>query len=740
MKSLYTVCLFLFLVTAGFPARGTAQTIPRVGVIVGDTQPELERFAAQQLCDYLAKLFAIRTEPTAAIPNASQFLFIIGGPQTNTLLRSARRQRPFPEVSSQGIVLRRTELGKRPALIVAGGSPRATLWAVYELVERWGVRYLLHGDVLPEKRGEFRLPDLDVVMEPALPVRQWRVINDFACGPESWGRADYRPVIDQLAKMKFNRLFLSTWPWQPFLNYEVRGIRRRSAWLWYDFHFPITDDMAGRQLFGPATEFWNPDLPLHGSYQEFSAAGERLVHNIMTDARSRGMECVLGLNASLAEFTPEFAPLLKDAQKVHQLGELDVVPGPGTPIDDPSLFEMARAVLRAAVNTYPEADYISFSMPEFRQWTEYYESAWARLDAKYGISGVRSLASVLAAARERPNYPGGPDRAVKEVQGDIASLYFYDRLLADPQTLQGTRRPHTKFIYDSIAEELYPLLDRILPSGSETMTFVDYTPTRVVRRRDVLRNVPRHEIPSTLIFTLEDDNIGLVPQLTTGSLHQLTQDLRRWGWAGFSTRYWLIGGQDPSVAYLARAAWDTTSTPDTVYRDQIRVVCGQPCVLDLLQVFREVEAVTASLEWNELGFGFAVPGMMMRHWTPKPMPDDLLEDRRGYQRALDAALRALAKCRPGGRSYVEYWIGRLQYAIDYLNAVEAVHRAAMAEAKQDQTATLRETKMALADIRQALQAYAGVARDQSDRGAVATMNEFVYRPLKAKVAELTPKP
>ncbi len=35
-------------------------------------------------------------------------------------------------------------------LLIGGGSDTATLWAVDELVERSGVRYLLHGDVLPE--------------------------------------------------------------------------------------------------------------------------------------------------------------------------------------------------------------------------------------------------------------------------------------------------------------------------------------------------------------------------------------------------------------------------------------------------------------------------------------------------------------------------------------------------------------------------------------------------------------
>ena len=111
-------------------------------------------------------------------------------------------------------------------------------------------------------------------MEPVLPIRQWRVINDFACGPESWGMADYRMLIDQLAKLKFNRIFISIWPWQPFLHYEVRGVQRQSATLWFDFHYPITDDMVGRHLFGDEVEFWNPDLPRDASYQAFRTAGD----------------------------------------------------------------------------------------------------------------------------------------------------------------------------------------------------------------------------------------------------------------------------------------------------------------------------------------------------------------------------------------------------------------------------------------------------------------------------------
>ena len=48
------------------------------------------------------------------------------------------------------------------------------------------------------------------MLEPGLAVRQWRVVNDFANGPESWGMVDYRPVLDQLAKLKFNRILIAS--------------------------------------------------------------------------------------------------------------------------------------------------------------------------------------------------------------------------------------------------------------------------------------------------------------------------------------------------------------------------------------------------------------------------------------------------------------------------------------------------------------------------------------------------
>ena len=118
------------------------------------------------------------------------------------------------------------------------------------------------------------------------------------------------------------------------------------------------------------------------------------------------------------------------------------------------------------------------------------------------------------------------------------------------------------------------------------------------------------------------------------------------------------------------------------------------------------------------------------------VPGELAEDRRTYQRALEAAQRALAKAAPAGRPYVEYWVGRLEFGIGYLDTIEELHRAARAESDKNPAEASRLAASALAAFRRALEAYARVARDQSDRGTLAALAEFAYRPLRDKVAAM----
>ena len=136
--------------------------------------------------------------------------------------------------------------------------------------------------------------------------------------------------------------------------------------------------------------------------------------------------------------------------------------------------------------------------------------------------------------------------------------------------------------------------------------------------------------------------------------------MRKCGIQGFGTRQWMISDHDPSVAYLSKAAWDAGATPRAVYADQVRAVCGEAAVEPMLEMFREIEAVTTALEDHGMGLTFPHAGMMMRQWSPEPMPKELADDRATYQRALAAVRRAPTPSRPEGKAYVQYWTGRLR--------------------------------------------------------------------------------
>ena len=187
---------------------------------------------------------------------------------------------------------------------------------------------------------------------------------------------------------------------------------------------------------------------------------------------------------------------------------------------------------------------------------------------------------------------------------------------------------------------------------------------------------------------------------------------------------------------MARASWSENVTPDTVYRDQIQVVCGTGCVEDMVKVFHLVEMATITLEMHGLGLTFPVPGMLMKHWVSNPISNQLVKVRQTYQQALTTVKHARKKVQKKGEKYIDYWIGRLEFGVGYLEMISAVRQAAIAETNGKLAEATHHAKIALEFACRALAAYADVAQDRSDLGSIAVMSEYVYRPLKAKISEM----
>jgi len=98
-------------------------------------------------------------------------------------------------------------------LILAGGSGRSTLYAVYDFFRRQaGVEYFWDGDVIP-KRDAIEYDQLDVVEQPRFAYRGLRYfahrgLHRFQA--EHWDLDDWKQEIDWCVKKRFNLFMLRT--------------------------------------------------------------------------------------------------------------------------------------------------------------------------------------------------------------------------------------------------------------------------------------------------------------------------------------------------------------------------------------------------------------------------------------------------------------------------------------------------------------------------------------------------
>ncbi|MBL8849247.1 MAG: hypothetical protein JNG89_06165 [Planctomycetaceae bacterium] len=728
--------MFIRLLIAGLciAATGVASAAEQVSIVVGPDAPFLERFAADELARQLTEVFS-DVEPSVATSPAANanHVILIGSPESNALVKAAVGDQ-WPTLSDQGLVIRTVNGAPQATLVVGGGSPIATLWAVYELGHRNGIRYLLRGDILPNEKRPLDLAGHDLVMEPELRVRTWRTVNCFAVGPESWGLADHEKLLAQLAKMKFNDVMVSVWPWHPFLSYEFDGVQKQTALLWFGEEYPLDGETAGKKAFGGLKKFENPDFAGLSTPEEMMSAGVTHVRGIIDAAHRFGMTA--GICISPLEFPREFQAVLPGSRVAKSVQDLTVIPGAEQGPQDETLLRLVETQLGALRDTYPEIDSLYLTMPEFPEWDQHADTAWDLFAPRLKERGV-TINSLIASARGRGLIASG-DRGERALRGNLVALAFLDQLAArdrtrnDPLLSRRSGAPFDLVIAD-VDSALFPVLDAVLPSNAVAMNFVDYTARRVVANRELLRTVPADKVRSRLIMTLADDNVGILPQSSLQSLGTLTNDLQELKWEGFSTRYWLTAELDPTVYYLSRASWQRDVRPKDVFIELFATITGKPSAADRLWLaFEHLEAATNLIDEHDLGFTFPVPGLMLKHSTDAPVPEWWTEAVEHYTEYSNELYRAHGASNPPARKLLFYYAKRSEYVLDYLAAVQAVREAAIAKAAGDQDKSLEQLEAAITATYNCINTLADVAHDQSDRGLIAVLNAYAYRPLLAE--------
>lgn len=741
--------------------------IEQTQIVVGNDPPELDLFAAKELQRYFYLLSGVnvRVESTATNKNP---LIIIGNPTTNSNYRALGLNNNWPDVNvtTQGIVLKSLMDHDRPTWLIGGGSPVATLWAVYEFVEQLGIRFLLSGDVLPDTDEPPILPKLDHHMEPALHERIWRVMNDEPHGPEMWSLNECQRVIDQLTKMKINGIYFNTYPSHPFVHYEFRGVKKTTATLDFGFKYPVDNETVGRDIFGDAKEFINPEFQHCDTYDEWVQAGQKYAHSVFKYAKSKGMK--VGMGFSLidvpTEFKVRFHEWETDKHKTKQdsgpvyFSRMGVVTV-GTPpnsngfqdVNNPALLELSELIVKSHVQTYPELDFITVSPAEHRAPVTGYRKCWKALNKKYGVESIAKLDLIVENARSRHFHNKG--RAEQELKSDIEFLYFLDKLFKEVHLLEKLNRPNLQVILSNMTKELYPILEAVLPDGFGFKSNLEYNLTLATQHMDSLDTIQNAKFNKYLNMSIQDDMNSLLIASEGTRITKFLEAICRYGFTGWISRYWSIGDLDHSTLFLTRASWNPDITPNEVYRDYICNVYGPQCLPEMLEAFRLLEENSAFQSENIFAVGFPYPNLMRGHFemdthfsgNSKPR-DDLLKCKDNYVRMGTLAESAFGKSRHNGKSSLKYFIGRLKTCAMFLDTAYIVEKAGIAyrsgqKAREnsdpfeaadriDEASTLLKQSVVLAQ--KTIEAHIEIVRDESDVGLLAAMNEYMYKYLKAK--------
>ncbi|HEV2378375.1 MAG TPA: alpha-glucuronidase family glycosyl hydrolase [Terriglobia bacterium] len=348
---------------------GKAQAV----IVLGEAAGQGAKFAAAELQKDLQALsgaeFQIVTEGPSAVTH--QALILIGGPEQNHLVKRAlgSGSSPFSNLKADGFVLKTSRLDKRPVVIAGGNDDAATMYAVFELLERLGVTFRMTGDVLPAQQSSLVIPALNLREEPAIAQRGFLVEASHHPSITMLSGEDYQRLFDQMAKMKYNYLQFWWFAYQPWLKFSYHGesnligdlSSKESGYLntmYEGFGSRTTDDVViGKQWF-PGRRMAPPELQNVETPDEAFTAAQGLLRGMIHYAKSRHVK--IWLVDEMASLPPNLA------RYTQRIGNLPFEGIFGAYVDplDPAEREVQVSRLKALTDTYPEAEGYYLNFPE----------------------------------------------------------------------------------------------------------------------------------------------------------------------------------------------------------------------------------------------------------------------------------------------------------------------------------------------------------------------------------------
>jgi len=493
-------------------------------IVISEEASALEELAAKEVRRYLylrtGELVRIEPRADAAGVRGDAVLIMEKGHFLASRFTDPGLRKKVEALGAEEYLLKSFPHRKSAVLLVAGGDGAGILYGAYRLAEKLGVRFTLHGDVVPDTPIALEIPSIDEHGKPLFRLRGIHPFHDFPEGPDWWNGDDYKAVLSQLPKLRMNFFGLHTYP-------EGRPNAEPTVWIGLpedsrpdgrvDFSYPSSYQntlrgnwgyeaaKTGDFHFGASELFesdaFGPDV-MQGMFPEPKTAEESnlvfdrtaaMLREAFTLARSLGVKTCVGTEM----------PLTIPALVRQRLQEKGLDP------QDPAVV---KEVYKGLFDRLKKA----FPLDYYWLWTD--ESwTWSDADEKTVNSVVHDAQIALAAAAE--------------VRAPFA--------LATCGWVLGPPSDRTLF-------------DRVLPKEVAASCI-----SREVGKAPVDPMFARIEGRSKwAIPWLEDDPALTSPQLWAGRMRKDAVDALAYGCDGLLGIHWRTRALSPNIGALAAAAWD----------------------------------------------------------------------------------------------------------------------------------------------------------------------------------------
>ncbi len=235
-------------------------------------------------------------------------------------------------LEAQQYTIKTIDVNGSKAILIVGGDALGLLYGTYTFVEQLGVRFYLEGDVIPDKKMLWAIPEID---EDGKPLFQLRGLNPWGSHPfgfDQWNTDDYKAIIGQMLKLKMNFIGMHNYLTNPYNeptvwvgekeNINANGTvkyaypARYYSTTWRGIWGPILPKKTTEYSFGAAmlfeTDSWGPETmkdftptpyKKEDQHELFNRVGKQF-NEAFSFAKLVGVKTALGTEAPLSKFVP----------------------------------------------------------------------------------------------------------------------------------------------------------------------------------------------------------------------------------------------------------------------------------------------------------------------------------------------------------------------------------------------------------------------------------------------------